>query len=84
MARPKEPDSSRGDLGFGRYAGLGLQFGAVLTLFALAGAWADAKLATAPWLLLAGVALGFVGGTISLVRHAPRSRRSSSKDTDEG
>jgi F0F1-type ATP synthase assembly protein I len=67
-----DPDPS-GGAGFGRYAGLGLQFGAVITVLALAGAWADSKLGSAPWLLLGGVALGFFGATLSLVRHVPSS-----------
>jgi hypothetical protein len=72
---PKEPPPSftNPGRGFARYAGLGLQFGAVLTLLALAGAWGDARFGSAPWLLLLGVALGFVGATVSLVKQLPPS-----------
>ena len=40
-------------------AGIGLQFAMVLVAFLLAGNWLDRRLGTAPWLLMAGVFLGF-------------------------
>jgi F0F1-type ATP synthase assembly protein I len=49
-------------------AGAGLQFGAAIVVFALAGNWADGRFGTKPWLLLVGVGLGFLGGTISLLK----------------
>lgn len=49
-------------------AGVGLQFGLAIVIFALAGNWADGRFGTKPWLLVAGVALGFIGGTISLLK----------------
>lgn len=48
--------------------GAGLQFGAVICLFALIGNWLDGKFDTKPWLLLVGVLVGFAGGTISLLK----------------
>lgn len=42
-----------------RLAGIGLQFGIVLVAFLFAGRWLDGKLGTAPWLMLAGVFVGF-------------------------
>lgn len=70
---PPTPDKSPvGSGGFGtslsRLAGIGVQFGAVISLFALAGYWLDDRMGSSPWLLLLGVLLGFVGGTISLVK----------------
>lgn len=59
----------------GRLAGIGLQFGAVLTLFALGGYWLDGRLGTRPTFLLLGVLLGFAGGTISLVKATARGKR---------
>ena len=49
-------------------ASVGLQFGLTICLFALLGLWADSKLDTKPWLMVAGVVLAFIGGTISLIR----------------
>lgn len=49
-------------------AGVGVQFGAAIVVFAVAGNWADGRFGTKPWLLILGVALGFTGGTISLLR----------------
>ncbi len=43
----------------GQYGSVGLQFAVGLVVFTLAGNWLDQRLGTAPWLLLAGVMLGF-------------------------
>ena len=40
-------------------AGIGLQFGIVLVAFLFAGKWLDDRLGTEPWLLMAGVFVGF-------------------------
>ena len=48
--------------------GSGLQFGAVIAVFAFAGMKADEHLGTSPWLLLTGVGLAFIGGTVSLLK----------------
>ncbi|MDA1265824.1 MAG: AtpZ/AtpI family protein [Planctomycetota bacterium] len=52
---------------YARLAGVGVQFGAAITVFALAGHWLDGRFGTRPLLLILGVLLGFAGGTISLV-----------------
>lgn len=49
-------------------AGVGLQFGLTICLFAYIGLKLDQKFDTSPWILVAGVLLGFVGGTISLLK----------------
>ena len=77
------PDNSpvgSGGLGtsLSRMAGIGVQFGAVISLFALAGYWLDDRMGSSPWLLLLGVLLGFVGGTISLVKAVSRLKESPS------
>lgn len=48
--------------------GAGLQFGAVICLFAFAGLKLDGVLDTKPLMLVVGVLLGFTGGTISLLK----------------
>ena len=49
-----------------KYAGAGIQFGAAIALFALAGVWLDGKLHTSPLFTIIGVFVGGVGGFISL------------------
>jgi hypothetical protein len=51
-----------------QYAGVGIQFGLTIALFALLGRWLDARFETSPWLLFLGVLLGFGGGTYSLLK----------------
>lgn len=48
--------------------GAGLQFGVVICLFAFVGLKADERFDTGPWLLVVGVLVGFVGGTVSLLK----------------
>ena len=50
------------------YAGLGLQFLGAILLFLYVGRWLDARLGTAPWLLIAGVFVGTGAGFYSLYR----------------
>ena len=76
---PERSESARGEVSsdLGRYLGLGLQFAATVTLLTFAGYWLDGRANTLPWFTVLGVFLGFVGATISLVRHVPpvRGRR---------
>jgi F0F1-type ATP synthase assembly protein I len=58
-----------------RYAGLGFQFAATIGLFTWAGWWADKRLASSPWCMLLGVALGFTGALIALVKAVPSGSR---------
>lgn len=58
--------NSRGPGGSGKkgqdpaqLAGIGIQFGVVLVAFLFAGKWLDDRLGTEPWLLMAGVFVGF-------------------------
>lgn len=48
--------------------GAGLQFGAVICVFAFAGLKLDGVLDTKPLMLVLGVLIGFTGGTISLLK----------------
>ncbi len=50
------------------YLGLGLQFGAAIVLFMLAGMWLDRRLGTVPWLMVIGVFVGAAGGFYSIYR----------------
>ena len=50
------------------FAGVGIQLGLTLTLFALLGRWLDARLGTSPWLLLVCVFVGAGAGFYSIYR----------------
>jgi hypothetical protein len=56
---------------FGRFAGLGLTFALTMALLGGAGWWLDGRLGTKPWLLVAGVVLGAIGGFVKIVRSVP-------------
>jgi F0F1-type ATP synthase assembly protein I len=62
---------------------VGLQFAGAILLFMFAGRWLDARLGTAPWLLLAGVAVGAVTGFYALYRTlvvVPREREQKRRE----
>jgi hypothetical protein len=50
------------------FAGVGIQLGLTLTLFALLGRWLDTRLGTGPWLLLLCVFVGAAAGFYSIYR----------------
>ena len=50
------------------FAGVGIQLGLTLTLFALLGRWLDTRLGTSPWLLLVCVFVGAAAGFYSIYR----------------
>lgn len=45
-------------------AAVGIQFTATILAFLFGGRWLDDRLGTSPWLLLLGLFLGFVLGTL--------------------
>lgn len=47
---------------------MGLQFGISVAIGALGGNWLDKQFDSAPWLLLAGIALGAIAGFRDLYR----------------
>ncbi len=62
-----------------RYAGAGIQFALTFLVFGAAGWWLDGRLGSAPWLMVAGIALGATGAFISLVRRIPPAGASARK-----
>lgn len=50
------------------YAGMGVQFGGSIVLFAYAGYWLDRRLGTSPWLLLLLVFAGAGAAFYSMYR----------------
>lgn len=59
-------------------------FGLEMSLPPLAGWWADARLGTRPWLLIAGAVLGFVTGFTHLLRQVAQTGDSRTKRPDSG
>jgi F0F1-type ATP synthase assembly protein I len=55
---------------FGSFLTLGIQLALAVVAFFFIGRWLDDILGTAPWLMLAGLALGITGGLIQFVRAA--------------
>jgi len=51
-----------------RLAGIGIQFAVVLVAFLFAGKWLDDRLGTEPWLLMAGVFVGFALSVLWMYR----------------
>lgn len=57
------------------FAGSGAQFVVSILLFLYIGKWLDAKLGTAPWLLMAGVFVGAGAGFYSFYRRIMAASR---------
>jgi ATP synthase protein I len=57
------------------FAGAGVQFVISILLFLYVGKWLDAKLGTAPWLLMAGVFVGAGAGFYSFYRRIMAASR---------
>jgi ATP synthase protein I len=67
------------------FAGLGLQLGMSIALFAFLGWWLDERLGTSPWLLLLLVFLGAAAGFYSIYRRVfPGSPPGGDRDAGPG
>jgi F0F1-type ATP synthase assembly protein I len=64
------PDDSSN---WAKLAGIGFEFIAAILVLGGAGWWLDQKLATQPWLLIVGIALGFMLGLWIMIRAASRT-----------
>jgi F0F1-type ATP synthase assembly protein I len=64
-------------MSLGRVAGLGTELAIAVGLGLLAGRWLDSKLGTAPWLLMAGAALGGISAFWNLYRQVAVSNASA-------
>lgn len=81
MAGPTPP--SQGPHGGAEFAGAGIQFAGAILVFLFAGRWLDSKFGTEPWLLIAGVVVGAVGGFYSMYRQLvilPREREQEQRE----
>jgi F0F1-type ATP synthase assembly protein I len=61
-------------------AGMGVQFVVAILLFLFVGKWLDARLGTAPWLLIAGVFLGAGASMYTMYRRVFPPERSGPAD----
>lgn len=50
------------------YMTLGIQMAAAVTVFLFVGKYADDAWGTKPWMMIAGIVLGFTGGMIKFFR----------------
>ena len=68
-AKDGKADSDRSSL---RWMGFGVEFVGVMGLFTYAGYWADGKFGTGPWLMIAGMAVAFVGMMYLMIKEAAK------------
>jgi ATP synthase protein I len=55
---------------YGPYLTLGLQLALTVVVFFFLGRWLDGRFGTAPWLMLAGLAVGVAGGLTAFLLRA--------------
>lgn len=67
----------------GPFLTLGIQLALAVIVFFFAGKWLDDWLGTAPWLMLAGIALGITGGLTQFLRTALRMGQKSDEERAE-
>lgn len=77
MSRAPQGPRGPSGLSLGRVAGLGTELLLAVLLGLLGGRWLDSKLGTAPWLLLAGAALGGLSAFWNLYRQVAASDASA-------
>lgn len=70
--------------GWVKYSGAGLELAGATAGLALVGYWIDGKFGTAPWALLAGVAIGIVGGLYNLIKESMAAMREAGDDDRKG
>jgi F0F1-type ATP synthase assembly protein I len=77
--------SDDGQPSWTRLSGIGIELAAAVAGFTLLGYWWDRHFHSAPWGLLIGIALGFIGGMYNLIRQsllASREAGSGQKKTN--
>ena len=68
---------------YGPYLTLGLQLAITVIVFFFIGRWLDGAFGTAPWLMLAGLAVGVTGGMISFFRTVIALGKTEDKEAEE-
>jgi F0F1-type ATP synthase assembly protein I len=62
---------------------MGIQLALAVVVFFFAGRWLDGVLGTAPWLMLAGLAVGIAGGMIKFLRAAAALGKEANREAEE-
>jgi len=81
----QEPDP--GVAGYGKayeVIAASIQLAAAVILMLLLGRWLDGRLGTAPWLMLAGLAIGFAAGFYSFLRSVQKLAKNDSSQEKQG
>jgi ATP synthase protein I len=68
---------------FGPYLTMGIQLALAVVVFFFVGRWLDGKLGTAPWLMLAGLLVGIVGGLIKFLHAAVALGKEANREAEE-
>jgi len=89
MPTPDRQDREQGLAGYGKATEIiaaALQLVVAVILMFFLGNWLDEKFDTAPWLMLAGLMVGFVAGFFAFMRSVQKLARgeTDSNDTQSG
>lgn len=81
-----ENENKKGDpflLAFGIYGAIGFQLASTVIGGLMLGDWLDKKWDTTPWLTVAGIAIGSIGGFYNLIRLLTWNQSRKEKKGDE-
>lgn len=67
----------------GPYLTMGIQLALGVVVFFFLGRWLDGALGTSPWLMIAGLVLGSVGGLVKFLRDAAALGRRANDEAKE-
>jgi ATP synthase protein I len=68
---------------FGPFLTMGIQLALAVVAFFFLGRWLDSLFESAPWLMLAGLAIGIVGGLIQFFRVALMLGKKEDDETED-
>jgi ATP synthase protein I len=72
---PRIPPGRGGALSGAEFAGIGVQFAAVILAFVFAGVWLDKRLGSSPWFVISFVFIGAAAGFYSIYRKVMSAQR---------